>query len=299
MRMRCLAHPLLVACFWAIAFHAVAAQTGTLPADTVNRLDEQGRRQGWWQITGPVPSKPDYHAGVLYEEGRYVDSRRNGLWKRYWPNGKARSEVNYLKGLAKGVYTTYYPDGRPEEQGSWDQDRNTGTFKRWYPNGNLMQEFGFDANGTRNGPQKYFHENGRLEVEVNIVDGREEGVMKRYSSGGELVETAEFHQGQAKEGTFRSYKPTAVVADAPLPADAKPAPGRTAEERPNMEVFKAEGWNTLYDDQHRLAQQGQYRKGRLWEGKVYKYDRNGILQRIEVYAKGRYIGKAPITDEDR
>ncbi|MCC6839699.1 MAG: toxin-antitoxin system YwqK family antitoxin [Flavobacteriales bacterium] len=291
--------PSLLAGVWAMALQAATAQGGTAAADTLNQLDQQGRKQGWWQITGPLPDKPDYTAGILYEEGRYEDNRRTGTWKRYWPNGKPRSQVNYVRGLAKGAYTTYYPDGRREEQGSWDLDRNTGTFKRWYANGKLMQEFVFDSYGTRNGLQKYYHENGNLEAEVNIVNGREEGTLKRYHPNGELQETAVFTGGQAKEGSFRTFTPKGPVVEVSPPADAKPAPAKTAEEKPNSEDFRAEGWNTLYDDQHRLAQQGHYRKGRLWEGRVYKYDRNGILYKIEVYAKGRYVGKAPITDEDR
>ncbi|MBP9080445.1 MAG: toxin-antitoxin system YwqK family antitoxin [Flavobacteriales bacterium] len=289
----------LLACTWALALHAVAAQSGPAATDTLNRLDDLGRKQGWWQIAGPVPGKPDYRAGIMYEEGRYVDSRRTGTWKRYWPNGKPRSEVNYVKGLAKGAYATFYPDGRPEEQGSWDLDRNTGTFKRWYANGHLMQEFIFDAHGTRNGQQKYYHENGRLQVEVGIVDGKEEGTLKRYYPNGDLQEQVEFHAGEADGKSLRTFKPTGPVATAPVPAEATPAPAKRAEEQPNAADFRAEGWNTLYDGQHRLAQQGLYRKGRLWEGKVYKYDRNGLLYRIEVYDQGRFVGKAPIGEEDR
>jgi hypothetical protein len=51
--------------------------------------------------------------------------------------------------------------------------------------------------------------------------------------------------------------------------------------------------------QHRLAQQGEYRNGRLWNGKIYKYDRNGILYRIEAYVNGRYAGNAVLTEDDR
>ncbi|MBS1569632.1 MAG: toxin-antitoxin system YwqK family antitoxin [Bacteroidetes bacterium] len=292
--------PLLaLAVAWFYTGRPATAQAGPIAADTINQVDAQGLKQGWWRLTGPVTDKPEYQVGNLYEEGRYVNSRRSGIWKRFWPNGRTMSEVTYVKGLPKGSYSTFYPDGKLEEQGSWDMDRNTGTFKRWYSNGNLMQEFVFDPYGTREGVQKYYHENGSLEVSVNIAQGKEEGTLKRYYPNGDLQETAEYHGGDEAAGSFRSYKPKAAMTAEPLHADAKAAPVKAADEQTNSAVFKVDGWNTLYDDQHRLSQQGNFRKGRLWQGKVYKYDRNGILRKIEVYVDGKYVGKAQLTEDDQ
>ncbi|MCO5276124.1 MAG: toxin-antitoxin system YwqK family antitoxin [Flavobacteriales bacterium] len=281
------------------AASATAGQANAMQADTLNRMDEQGRKQGWWQVMAPVPDKPAYPTGALFEEGRYVDNRRSGTWKRYWPNGKAMSAVQYERGLPKGAYTLYYPNGRPEEQGVWNLDRNTGNFQRWYANGKRMQEFVFDEHGTRNGDQKYYHENGNLAVEVKVVEGREEGTLKRFTRAGELKETAEFNGGVMKEGSTRTYE-LKLQADKELPpADAVSAPAVPAGDKPNAAPFRANGWNTLYDAQYRLSQQGEYRQGRLWNGRVYSYDSNGILYRIDVYTNGRYVGKAPITDMEK
>jgi antitoxin component YwqK of YwqJK toxin-antitoxin module len=291
-------YPFLIGLALLMAGQVASAQANTSEPDTLNRLDEQGRKQGWWQVVGPSAEKPGYDAGRPIEEGRYADNRRTGTWKRYWPNGKLKSEITYVKGMPRGEYVLYYPDGRPEEKGTWDLDRNTGGFKRWHANGNLAQDFIFDGYGTRDGQQKYFHENGRLAVDVNIVKGREEGTLKRYYPNGDLQETAVLHAGVADTDLFKSYSPKGPVPEVKPPADAVPAPVKTTEETTNATDFRAEGYNTLYDNQHRLAQQGHYRKGRLWNGKVYKYDRNGILYKIEVYVDGRYAGKAQLTEDD-
>lgn len=290
--------PLLLAFFlWPFVGGMASAQANAV--DTLNQVDEQGRRQGWWRIVGPVDQKPEYDPGILYEEGRYVDNKRTGKWKRYWPDGKPRSEINYVKGFPKGEYTIYWRNGLPEEQGTWDLDRNTGTFKRWHQNGNLAQDFIFDDYGMRDGVQRYYHENGQLEVEVNIVKGREEGVLKRYYANGDLQETAVFSGGAVEAGSFKTFQPKGPVPEEPRSPEAKPAPAKNAEESPNTMAFSPDGWNTLYDGQHRLSQQGAFKKGRLWDGKVYKYDRNGILYRIEIYKQGRYVGKAQLTEDDR
>jgi antitoxin component YwqK of YwqJK toxin-antitoxin module len=49
----------------------------------------------------------------------------------------------------------------------------------------------------------------------------------------------------------------------------------------------------------RLSQQGDFKQGRLWDGKRYNYDKNGMLHRIQIFKHGRYAGDAVITDEDR
>lgn len=282
--------------------------SGVLPAqpasgnavlnDTLNRTDEQGRRMGWWQIKAPVPDKPKYQAGELYEEGRYRNGRRVGEWKRYWPGGALMSEIHYVEGLPRGDYRIHYPDGRVEEQGTWEVDRNTGEFRRWHRNGNPSQEFVFNAYGQRNGNQRYYHENGKLAVEVTVLDGRKEGTLKRYSRAGTLQETSEFRGGQMQPGSFASYGQEQPEVPERAAADAQPAPAKSSGENTNASTFMANGWNALYDDQQRLTQEGNYRNGRLWNGKVYKYGTNGVLYRIEVYMEGRYVGKAPITGAD-
>lgn len=298
MRSRSLFYPVLLGLLLVLAGTDALAQAGTSAPDTLNKLDEQGRKQGWWQLGVPQPGKNGYAGDALVEEGRYVDNKRTGAWRRYWPNGNVKSEITYVKGLPKGSYITYYEDGTQEEQGAWDLDRNTGTFKRWYPNGRLAQEFIFDQYGTRDGEQKYYHENGQLEADVTVRQGREEGKLRRYYGNGELQETLDFTGGQANQASFRSYRPKQRVPEPALDKEAVIAPAKTAQETTNATDFRAEGWNTLYDKEHRLSQQGEYRKGRLWNGKVYKYDRNGLLGKVEVYVNGRYAGKAQLTEDD-
>lgn len=273
------------------------ASNGLSVQDTVNRVDEMGRKQGYWKVVAPLPDKPDYSAGQLVEEGRYSNSKRVGVWRSYWPNGNVKSEITYTMGRPKGSYTIYYPNGRKEESGSWDLDRNTGKFQRWHTNGKLAQDFVFDPNGQRNGEQKYYHENGQLAVGVTIEQGRETGTMKRYYANGDLHQVAEFNNGVINEDNSRFIRP--VNKPAPQPASTeKSAPAVGQEETTNTVMFRENGFNTLYDKQLRITQQGEYKSGRLWNGRMYKYDKNGLLVRIEVYDQGRYIGNKPITPED-
>ncbi|MCB0792578.1 MAG: toxin-antitoxin system YwqK family antitoxin [Flavobacteriales bacterium] len=274
------------------------ASTPIAAQDTLNRLDEQGRKQGYWQVVAPAEDRPGYAAGQVVEEGRYLNGRRTGLWRRYWPTGKLMNEITYQLGRPRGEYHTFYPDGTPEEQGSWDLDRNTGRFRRWHPNGQLAQDFIFDEHGVRNGMQKYFYENGQLAVEVNIKDGQEDGLLKRYYTNGDPQQVARFDDGVIDESSNRSMRP--MNKEVPAPRDAgSQAPEVVKEERTNAALFKENGYNTLYDRQLRISQVGEFKSGRLWNGKYYRYDKDGQLIKIEIYLLGRYTGDGVITDEDR
>ncbi|MBK8615114.1 MAG: toxin-antitoxin system YwqK family antitoxin [Flavobacteriales bacterium] len=291
-------HLTLVGLAMGLFTHA-AVQGGTAAPDTLNRVDEMGRKQGFWRIEAPKVEKPGYTDGQLIEQGRYANSKRVGVWQSYWPSGKVKSEISYQMGRPKGDYVTYYQDGKVEEKGTWDLDRNTGKFQRYHPNGKLAQDFVFNPYGVRDGVQRYYHENGQLEVEVTVKEGQEEGTLKRYYANGETQQVAQFAGGDINEATSKYVKPvhkeTAVVAD-PV---GKAAPAPTAEESTNSNVFRENGYNTLYDKQLRLSKVGDFRAGRLWNGKVYKYDKDGKLVRIEMFLEGHFAGNGVITDEDK
>lgn len=279
---------------------AFAQASNGMQVDTLNKLDEMGRKQGWWKVNAPKEERPGYADGQLIEEGRYTNSKRIGLWRRYWPNGKVMSEIVYQMGRPRGDYKTYYPDGKVEEQGNWDLDRNTGAFKRWHPNGQLAQDFTFNNYGTRDGVQKYYHENGQLEVEVNVKEGKENGTLKRYYANGDLQQVAEFNGGVINASNSKYIRSVHKV-DAPKPEpSAQPAPAKTAEEVTNAVMFRENGFNTLYDRQLRLSQQGEFSNGKLWNGKYYRYNKStGELLKIEVYTDGRFTGNAVLSEEDK
>jgi len=175
---------------------------GSYAADAlgeINKTDAKGQRQGYWIIKGDMVNDAAYKPESKVEEGRYSDNRKDGLWKKYWPNGKLRSAINYQQGKPSGEYELYYENGITEEHGFWANNKNINDFKRFYENGNPQQHFLFADNGKRNGMQKYYHENGRMALEVNIVNGAESGVMRRYNPDGTLIEEKVFENGIVKQ----------------------------------------------------------------------------------------------------
>lgn len=262
----------------------------------INQVDENGKRQGFWRIIGPVKGKPEYN-GKTYEEGTYVDSKKNGVWKRFWPNGKVLSEIEYQQNRPQGEYRIYEKDGSLEEDGNWAYNTNTGDFKRYHENGQLAQDFQFDKNGVRQGQQKYYHENGKLAVDVNIKDGKEQGKLTRYYESGELKAEVAYNDGKVNEAASKWIAPK---KDMPAKVEtAKAAPKVSTEEKVNeASLFNHNGHNTLYNRDRQITQVGIFKNGKLFNGKYYKRTTNGILTRIEIYKQGVYIGDGVITSDD-
>jgi antitoxin component YwqK of YwqJK toxin-antitoxin module len=278
----------------------IAVQTSAFDGET-NRTDSNGRRQGYWIINGGMVNDKSYKPEAKVEEGNYKDNRKEGLWKKFWPNGKSRSEINYASGKPIGEYKLYYENGKLEEHGFWNNNKNTGEFKRYYSNGNPQQNFLFGENGKRSGNQKYYYENGKLAMEVNVANGSESGVCKRYNTDGTLAEEKVFENGTVRQGSVKKYK---EVSSQPVPkADPyDPNVGKesvvTSDKTNKAQSFKPNGFNTLYDKNGNITQSGEFLDGRLYDGKWYRYNSNGILIRIEIYKGGKYVGTGVIGENE-
>jgi S-adenosylmethionine synthetase len=62
---------------------------------------------------------PAYAPNAKVEEGAYVNNEKEGMWKRYWPNGAVRSEIYYENGkpvrLRTVLISTQHDEGIDRE----------------------------------------------------------------------------------------------------------------------------------------------------------------------------------------
>ena len=71
--------------------------------------------------------------------------------------------------------------------------------------------------------------------------------------------------------------------------------GNNSENPPNLKnpktkgiKFNAFGYNKVYNENDEIWMDGIFKNGQLLDGKVYRYDKDGILQRVLVYKNGKY-----------
>lgn len=56
----------------------------------------------------------------------------------------------------------------------------------------------------------------------------------------------------------------------------------------NGAPFYSNGYHTIYNKQALLWQEGIFKDGKLSDGKVYVFDKDGILLKVEIYKSGVY-----------
>ena len=271
-----------------------------IEGDTMNVIDENNLKQGFWKIFGRMKKLPDYEPDQVIEQGKYKSSRKEGLWVNFFPSGKTKSEIEYENSRPNGSYKTYYENGQVEEQGSWKNNRNTGEFKRHYENGQVSQEFAFDPTGKRDGKQKYFYDDGTLMIEADINQGKEEKVLE-YNPDGSLKAEKVFVDGKLDVANTKVYESKEPVKNRDE-EDLEKAPVKIikieqGEVSNSMEKFSGNGQNKIYNMNKQISKDGFFKNYRLMDGLWYKYDENGILESIEKYKNGKYIGDAPLPKE--
>lgn len=286
-----------------ISFVTLLVLTGFAAAqsanDTINKTDETGKRQGYWIITNAIAQLPEYAPTSKVEEGRYIDARKEGLWRAYFPSGKQKSRITFKNNRPNGYAIIYHENGKVFEEGLWQNNRWVGAYKLYYDNGQVAQEFNFNPMGKREGAQKYYYENGQLMIEGTWAGGKESGLIKEYHENGDIKSEKYFNGGDIDPAKTRNYEPKKPVVEIPEPEVAKKTPPiiPDKEEKPNLQVFNGEGYWKLYNKNKQISKDGDFSKGRLINGKVYHYNSDGILQRIAIYKDGVYVGDGVIEED--
>ena len=270
-----------------------------LASGSVNELDARGNRQGFWTITGNIARDVRYPGNGRVEEGNYINGKKTGEWKGYWPSGKIRSQIEYQHGTPLGNYILFYENGQAEESGVWHYGRYKGAFKRYYPNGKVQQALYFDDHGHAEGLQIHYFEDGSTAMRCHMIQGKESGEIYWFEPGGS--ELASLHAIEGKSISSTTLRTHSDIIGLPW-KDIYPGligkPSEASDYKPNSaQIFEVNGYNTLYDYTGRLMQTGYFRRGILYKGKWYFYDADGILISIRCYHDGLLIGQFPIPDQ--
>ena len=265
--------------------------------DTINKVDISKKRQGYWMIKAKPPQLRDYPVGNLVEEGNYINSRKRGLWKKYFPSSKLKSEITYKGSRPFGNYTLYYENGNVEEAGNWARTKNTGEFKRYHENGKVSQSFTFTEGGKRSGKQEYYYPSGNLRLVGTWDEGLEAGLQKEYYESGDLMSVKSFDGGTLDLASFETYASRTPVEDAVIKMVKEGKAVKVTavkEDSPNQGGFDGNGYHKLFNMNKQISKDGIFKNYRLTDGKYYKYDENGILFLIMIFKEGRYIGNGVV-----
>ena len=251
---------------------------------------ESGRKIGYWIITGDMKPKEGYNAKNKIEEGVYVNSRKNGIWIKYWPNGNVRSEINYKNGRTNGAYTTYFQNGNVEEKGSVIAGMMRGEFTLFWPNGKLRQKKKFNLNGKTDGQVLYYYPNGNKELVFESNNGVENGSASWYYENGDKKKECFFDNG-----TVQNSKQYELLTEITNYIDEEIEMGPEIQGKFNKANNNLiNNYGKTYDENKNLLMDGEFKDGYLYNGRHFIYDEFGLLEKIKVFKNGVFVGNGII-----
>jgi antitoxin component YwqK of YwqJK toxin-antitoxin module len=251
--------------------------------DEPGKTDESGRKQGHWIVKGKHKPQKNYPPEDKIEEGDYKDSRRNGEWTFFHIGNVPKLKTTFVNNKASGKYIKYHTNGNLKEEGEYRMGRQVGGQTQYFEDGKVKRKQTYNSVGKPVGKVVEYHSNGEVALEANIdpktmkrtsaVWKNEDGSVKREVKYGPDGRPTDVKEGVVKQ--------KAVVGEGQ--AASKPVGTVTKDGKP----FNPDGFNMLYKNDE-LYQVGKFKAGRLWEGKFYKYDADGLLLKIEKYKGGKY-----------
>lgn len=251
----------------------------------INQTDDDGKKQGKWIFLGKDQPEKGYPDDGKISEGTFVDNRKNGKWVMYYKDGVTpKTEGEFVNNRPNGPFIKYHQNGTVKEQGTFSKRRYVDSLSRFNEKGVKVYEASYNEAGKESGKVVHYHDNGKPEFEYNADNGVPSGKATRYWPNGDVKEEIVYDSdGSVKEssGTIDRVNP---------PIDAEPEPSGKGGPKPsgNIPDFQKNGYNKIFNDDKELWMEGEFKSGALWDGRLYIYDEDGLLEKVEVYKKGAY-----------
>ncbi|MEO1574847.1 MAG: toxin-antitoxin system YwqK family antitoxin [Pseudomonadota bacterium] len=124
-------------------------------------------------LTGEVQAFHDN--GTLARVEPFVDGRREGRMRIWFPDGALAYSSIHRGGRRHGVTTSWWPNGRMRSQTTYVDDQPHGIAQSWYRGGERFKRLSY-AMGQPVGVQQGWRTNGKLFSNFEYRDGRAYGL---------------------------------------------------------------------------------------------------------------------------
>ena len=139
--------------------------------------------------------------GKLTGEGKYVNEKKDSLWKFYNQDGKLISDELYVNGLKNGVCKVYYADGQVAEEKTWKNGILEGSCKKYFESGQLKYS-GQYINNKVEGKIVFYQPSGKIDAQGLYKNDVKEGVWNYYKEDGVTVKrTDKYVNGRMTDTT--------------------------------------------------------------------------------------------------
>lgn len=252
-----------------------------------NSHDENGKKTGKWVFKGKDHQHSGYPQNIKVEEGRFLKGRKEGIWIKYHKDGRTiKLKGNYNNNRPSGFYIRYFRNAKKNEEATFIQGKYKGNYNRYYSNGKLAYCGNYNNGGEESGLIKHYYKNGNLQLEYNAKNGKPFGQIKNYYRNGSLKNKIILNSIGEKQTTIH-YE---LSVEAPVQVIEKKPIVAPLVNNPNTHgvSFDFFGYNKIYNTNDEIWMDGIFKNGKLWDGKLYEYDEDGIIQKVKVFKMGIY-----------
>lgn len=176
-------------------FTSVVATPLLAQNDSVNRVDDNGLKQGRWIKK---------EKGIKRYEGQFKNDKPFGRFTYYHTNGKTKSITDYSSDGSIAMTKLYDTDGLLEASGKYINRIKDSTWTFYFKGGEKISSIETWKNGKKNGIMKTFFIDGKIATECRYVDDNPEGPCKEYYTSGTVKKEYAFKNGML-DGTFKTF----------------------------------------------------------------------------------------------
>ena len=129
--------------------------------------------------------------GLVY----YKNKPFTGTSVIYYTKNIKAAAIQYLDGKKEGLYKKWFPDGLLSFEAYYKAGRQEGITKTWWKNGTLRSESRF-KNGIPDGIQLQWYKSGNKFKRQQLVNGQEQGIQKAWRENGKIYNNYEAKNGR-------------------------------------------------------------------------------------------------------
>ena len=167
-----------------------------LTSSHINKVDAQGRRQGYWKVYDGI--------GELKFEGQFVNGKPVGEFIYYHPNGRKKAIVMNIDS-GRIVYSKiFHPNGNPMAVGKYIDQKKDSLWRYFSEeDGTLLSEEIY-SEFKKDGVWRTFFHDGKVAEEITYRNDVKEGPWVTYFTTGDVKSTGTY-MNDLLEGRFVIY----------------------------------------------------------------------------------------------
>lgn len=116
-----------------------------------------------------------YAGGRVVSEESFLQGRRHGTLKKWFPSGHLAFESHYVSGRRDGTTRSWWSNGSLRSSSRYVNDKLDGEAWRWYRSGEKFKKLSYDL-GEPVGLQQAWRKNGKLFSNFEYRNGRAYGL---------------------------------------------------------------------------------------------------------------------------